>query len=245
MARKITAPRGTHDLLPEEARTWDRVEAVARDLSSRYGLERIDTPVFERIELFARGLGESSDAVEKEMFRVSGAKGSREERSEWALRPEPTAGIVRAYIEHGMQVRPSPLRLWMLGPMFRYARPQAGRYREFTQWDVEVIGDPGPMVDAELIELAHRLYAGVGLSGVVAHLNSIGDAVCRPRYRDALIGYFTPLLSRLSADSQRRLQVNPLRVLDDKDLDPELAAAAPKALDYLCDACRDHFEGLR
>jgi len=245
MARKISAPRGTHDLLPEEAPTWERVEAVVRDLSSRYGFERIDTPIFERIELFARGLGESSDAVEKEMFRVSGAKGSEEERSEWALRPEPTAGIVRAYIEHGMHVRPSPLRLWMLGPMFRYARPQAGRYREFTQWDVEVIGDPGPMVDAELIELAHRFYAEVGLRGVVAHLNSIGDMVCRPRYRDALTEYFAPLSSRLSADSQRRLQVNPLRVLDDKDLDHELAAGAPKALDYLCEACREHFEGLR
>ena len=221
------------------------MEAVAGDLSSRYGFERIDTPIFERIDLFARGLGESSDAVEKEMFRVSGAKGSEEERSEWALRPEPTAGIVRAYIEHGMQVRPSPLRLWMLGPMFRYARPQAGRYRQFTQWDVEVIGDPGPMVDAELIELAHRFYAEVGLRGVVAHLNSIGDAVCRPGYRDALVAYFTPMASRLSPDSQRRLAVNPLRVLDDKDLDLEIAAGAPRSLDFLCDACRAHFDGLR
>jgi histidyl-tRNA synthetase len=244
-ARKITAPRGTRDLLPEDAPAWDHVEAVARRLSARYAFERIDTPLFERTELFARGLGESSDAVEKEMFRVSGAKGSAEERSEWALRPEPTAGIVRAYIEHGMHVRPSPLRLWMMGPMFRYARPQAGRYRQFTQWDVEVIGDPGPMVDAELIELGHRFYADVGLHGVVAQLNSIGDATCRPRYREALVAYFAPMTARLSADSQRRLRVNPLRVLDDKELDTELATGAPKSLDYLCDACRAHFEGLR
>ena len=111
MPQKISAPRGTRDLLPEEAPAWERVEAVARDLSARYGFERIETPIFERIDLFARGLGESSDAVEKEMFRVAGAKGSEEERSQWALRPEPTAGIVRAYIEHGMHVRPSPLRL--------------------------------------------------------------------------------------------------------------------------------------
>jgi histidyl-tRNA synthetase len=242
---KISAPRGTRDLLPDEAPAWDRVEAVVRDLSARYGFERIETPIFERIDLFARGLGESSDAVEKEMFRVAGAKGSEEERSEWALRPEPTAGIVRAYIEHGMHVRPSPLRLWMMGPMFRYARPQAGRYRQFTQWDVEVIGDPGPMVDAELIELAHRFYAQVGLRGVVAQLNSIGDSVCRPRFREALLAYFTPLAGQLSADSQRRLRVNPLRVLDDKELDPALAAGAPKSLDYLCDACRAHFDGLR
>ena len=245
MPQKISAPRGTRDLLPEEAPAWERVEAVVRDLSARYGFERIETPIFERIDLFARGLGESSDAVEKEMFRVAGAKGSEEERSQWALRPEPTAGIVRAYIEHGMHVRPSPLRLWMMGPMFRYARPQAGRYRQFTQWDVEVIGDPGPMVDAELIELAHRFYAQVGLSGVVAQLNSIGDSVCRPRFREALLAYFTPLAGRLSADSQRRLRTNPLRVLDDKELDPALAAAAPRSLDYLCDACRAHFDGVR
>jgi histidyl-tRNA synthetase len=245
MSQKISAPRGTRDLLPDEAPAWERVESAVRDLSRRYGFERIDTPLFERTELFARGLGESSDAVEKEMFRVSGAKGSEEERSEWALRPEPTAGIVRAYIEHGMHVRPSPLRLWMMGPMFRYARPQAGRYRQFTQWDVEVIGDPGPMVDAELIELAHRFYAQVGLRGVVAQLNSIGDATCRPRYREALLAYFTPLTGELSADSRRRLQVNPLRILDDKELDPALAAGAPKSLEFLCDACRDHFDGLR
>ncbi len=129
-----------------------------------------------------RGLGESSDAVEKEMFRVGGARGSDEERAEWALRPEPTAGIVRAFIEHGMHVRPGPLRLTTIGPMFRYDRPQAGRYRQFTQWDVEVIGDAGPAVDAELIELAHRFYRELGIAGVVARVNSIGDAACRPAY---------------------------------------------------------------
>jgi histidyl-tRNA synthetase len=200
--------------------------------------------MFERVELFARGLGESSDAVEKEMFRVSGAAGSDESRAEWALRPEPTAGIVRSFIEHGLHVRPGPLRVWMLGPMFRYDRPQAGRYRQFTQWDVEVLGDPGPMVDAELIELAHRFILEAGVSGAVAHLNSIGDAACRPGYRQALLDYFTPHLDRLSDDSRRRLQVNPLRVLDDRQLDPELAAGAPRSVDHLCDPCREHFDGV-
>src|SRR5687767_862757 len=209
MANKITAPRGTRDLLPEETGAWDRVEGVARDLSRRYAFERIEIPLFERVELFARGLGESSDAVEKEMFRVSGASGSEEERSEWALRPEPTAGIVRAFIEHGMHVRPGPLRLTLIGPMFRYDRPQAGRYRQFSQWDVEVIGDPGPAVDAELVELGHRFYAEVGLTDVVARINSIGDAECRPAYRDALVAYFGAHDERLSADSRRRLRVNP------------------------------------
>jgi histidyl-tRNA synthetase len=245
MPRQIAAPRGTHDLLPEDGPAWERLEAVARDLAGRYAFERIETPLFERVELFARGLGESSDAVEKEMFRVSGPATSEEQGAEWALRPEPTAGIVRAYVEHGMHVRPGPLRLWMLGPMFRYDRPQAGRYRQFAQWDVEVLGDPGPMIDAELIELAHRFYAEAGVQNVVAHLNSIGDATCRPGYRQALVDYFSAHEDRLTDDSRRRLQVNPLRVLDDRLLDPELATGAPRAIDHLCDACREHFDAVR
>jgi histidyl-tRNA synthetase len=244
MAKTITAPRGTRDLLPEETSAWDRVEVVARDLARRYAFERIEIPLFERVELYARGLGESSDAVEKEMFRVAGAKGSEEETAPWALRPEPTAGIVRGFVEHGMHVRPGPLRLSLIGPMFRYDRPQSGRYRQFTQWDVEVIGDPGPAVDAELIELAHRFYAEVGLADVVARINSIGDAACRFAYRDALIGYFGAHEDRLSADSRRRLRVNPLRVLDDKELPADLAADAPRGIDHLCDPCAAHFAAV-
>ena len=244
MPARITAPRGTRDLLPEESPRWERVEATARALARRYAFQRIETPLFERVELFARGLGESSDAVEKEMFRVGGARGSEEERAEWALRPEPTAGIVRAYVEHGMHVRPGPLRLTTIGPMFRYDRPQAGRYRQFTQWDVEVIGDAGPAVDAELVELAHRFYREVGLTDVVARINSIGDATCRPAYREALIAYFGEHASRLTDDSRRRLEVNPLRVLDDRNLDPEIGAGAPKSVDHLCDACREHFTAV-
>jgi histidyl-tRNA synthetase len=128
--------------------------------------------------------------------------------------------------------------------MFRYDRPQAGRYRQFVQWDVEVIGDPGPMVDAEIIELAQRFYAESGVRDVIAHVNSIGDAVCRPAYREALVDYFSVHADRLTDDSRRRLSVNPLRVLDDRDLDPELAAGAPRALNHLCDACRVHFEAV-
>lgn len=244
MAAKLSAPRGTRDLLPDEAPAWERLEGLARDLSRRYAFERIETPIFERVELFARGLGGSSDTVEKEMFRVGGATGSEEERAEWALRPEPTAGIVRAYVEHGMHTRPGPLRLWMIGPMFRYDRPQAGRYRQFSQWDVEVIGDPGPMVDAELIELAHRYYREAGVTDAVAHVNSIGDGACRPGYRQALIDYFSANDARLTDDSRRRLGVNPLRVLDDKLLDPELAEGAPRAVDFLCEACRAHFASV-
>jgi histidyl-tRNA synthetase len=178
------------------------------------------------------------------MFRVGGAAGSDEERAEWALRPEPTAGIVRAFIEHGLHVRPGPLRLWTMGSMFRYDRPQAGRFRQFSQWDVEVLGDAGPAVDAELIEMAHRFYADVGLTDVVVHVNSIGDATCRPAYRQALLDYFTAHEERLTDDSRRRLSVNPLRVLDDKALAPDLAEGAPKSTDHLCDDCRAHFRGV-
>ncbi|HET7636483.1 MAG TPA: histidine--tRNA ligase [Candidatus Limnocylindria bacterium] len=245
MSGAISAPRGARDILPEESAAWKRLTDLAADLSVRYAFQRIETPLFERVDLFARSAGETSDVVEKEMFRVSGAKGSEEERAEWALRPEPTAGIVRAYIEHGMQVRPGPLRFWLIGPMFRYDRPQAGRYRQFTQWDCEVIGDPGPMVDAELIELAHRFYADAGLTGVVARLNSIGDATCRPAFRQALLDYFSTHESRLTDDSRRRLRLNPLRVLDDRLLEPDIAAGAPRPIDHLCDACRAHFDEVR
>lgn len=239
----IRAPRGTRDRLPEDAPAWSRVEAVAADLASRYGFERIDTPLYEATELFVRGLGEGSDAVAKEMFRVGGAAGSDEEEPAWALRPEPTAGIVRAYLEHGLHVRPGPLRVWMLGSMFRYNRPQAGRFRQFTQWDVEVIGDPGPAVDAELVELAARFCAQVGVD-VAIHLNSIGDETCRPGYRAALVEYFTRHRDALGQDGRRRLDTNPLRILDDTTLDADLAAGAPKSVDHLCDACRAHFAGV-
>lgn len=244
MSKQLKAPRGTRDLLPEELVTWDRVETVARDLSRRYALDRIETPLFESVDVFVRGVGEATDVVEKELFHVSGPATS-DEAARWSLRPEPTAGIVRAYIENGMASRPHPVRLWTMGPMFRYDRPQAGRYRQFTQWDVEVIGDPGPMVDAELIELGHRFYAESGVENVVVNLNSIGDEECRPAYREAVAAYFRQHADRLGADSQRRLETNPLRILDDKSLDRALAAEAPRSVDHLCDACRTHFDAVR
>jgi histidyl-tRNA synthetase len=239
---KIRAPRGTRDRLPEDGPAWARAEEAAAALAVGYGFERIDTPLFEATALFIRGLGEETDAVAKEMFRVGGPAGGQGAEPAWALRPEPTAGIMRAYLEHGLHVRPGPLRVWLLGPMFRYDRPQAGRYRQFSQWDVEVIGDPGPAVDAELVELATRYAATVGIEGVIVYLNSIGDAACRPRYRSALVDYFTPHRASLSADGRRRLELNPLRVLDDRDLPAGLAADAPRSIDHLCEPCAAHFE---
>ena len=173
------APRGTRDLLPPETATWTRLERLAADLAARYGYRRIETPMLELTDVFERGVGEVTDIVEKELFRLAPRT---EDGEAWALRPEPTAGIVRAYIQHGMQTWPQPVKLSEIGPMFRYDRPQAGRYRQFWQFDIEAIGDAGPAIDAEIIELGSRFYREAGLDGVVVHLNSIGDAACRPAY---------------------------------------------------------------
>src|SRR3954465_11094583 len=181
------APRGTRDLLPADRPAWDRLERLTSDLAARYGYRQITTPMFEQTDVFERGVGEVTDIVEKELFRI---EPRTEEAESWSLRPEPTAGIVRAYLQHGMHPWPQPVRLTMTGPMFRYDRPQAGRYRQFWQFDVEAIGDPGPAVDAELIELAGGLYPEAGLEGVVIQVNSIGDPTCRPAYVEALTAYY-------------------------------------------------------
>src|SRR5262245_18490455 len=188
------APRGTRDVLPAERATWSRLERTAVDLASRYGYREIETPPFEQSEVFERGVGDVTDIVEKELFRIAPRS---EEAESWALRPEPTAGIVRAFIQHGMQTWPQPVKLTLIGPMFRYDRPQAGRYRQFWQFDVEALGDPGPAIDAEIIELACRFYAEVGLPGVELRLNSIGDRACRPAYIETLRAYFEPVADQL------------------------------------------------
>jgi histidyl-tRNA synthetase len=235
-------PRGTRDLLPPETATWTRLERLAADLATRYGYRRIDTPLFEVTDVFERGVGEVTDIVEKELFRLA----PRTEESEaWALRPEPTAGIVRAYIQHGMQTWPQPVKLVEIGSMFRYDRPQAGRYRQFTQFDIEAIGDQGPAIDAEIIELGMRFYRDAGLSGVAVLLNSIGDGVCRPAYTAELTAYFQSHVAQLPALERDRLGRNVLRLLDSKD--PAMAAlnaTAPKITDHLCDACREHFAAV-
>ena len=231
------------DLLPPERQGLDRLERLAADLAARYGYRPIETPLFEQAGVFERGLGEVTDVIEKELFLLQ----PREEDSErWALRPEPTAGIVRAYVQHGMQTWPQPVKVTMTGPMFRYDRPQAGRYREFWQFDVEAIGDAGPAVDAEIIELAARFYREAGLEEVVIQLNSIGDPVCRPAYVEELTAYYRAHANDLPPLERARLERNPLRILDSKDeAVAALNAAAPKAIDRLCDACAAHFAGVR
>jgi histidyl-tRNA synthetase len=242
---RYQAPRGTRDLLPPERAAFLRLEGIARDLTTRYGYQPIETPLFEQSDVFERGYGEVTDIVEKELFRVQAGRGDQE-RERWALRPEPTAGIVRAYVQHGMQTLPQPVKVTLTGPMFRYDRPQAGRYRQFWQFDVEAIGDAGPAVDAEIIELATRFYAQAGLVGVRARLNSIGDAACRPAYVAALQSYFRPFVERLPPVERARLETNPLRLLDSKEAVMEpLIAAAPSIADHLCSACAEHFASLR
>jgi histidyl-tRNA synthetase len=237
------APRGTRDLLPADAAQLHRLAAVGASLAATYGYQPIETPLFEQSAVFERGVGEVTDIVEKELFRVVPRA---EEGEQWALRPEPTAGIVRAYVQHGLQTWPQPVKLTTTGPMFRYDRPQAGRYRQFWQWDVEAIGDPGPAVDAEIVELGIRFYREAGLSDVEVLLNSIGDPACRPAYIDELAGYYRGVADRLPALERERLGRNPLRLLDSKD--PAMAdinAGAPHIIDRLCDACRTHFDELR
>lgn len=240
----LRAPRGTRDLLPPERAAFARLERIARDLAARYGYREMETPLFEQSAVFERGIGAVTDVVEKELFRVAPSRG--EERERWALRPEASAGICRSYVEHGMQTWPQPVRVSLLGPMFRYDRPQAGRYRQFWQWDVEAIGDAGPAIDAEIVELAVRFYREAGLDDVELRVNSIGDPACRPAYVAALTAYFRRHAASLPELERARLETNPLRLLDSKD--PAMAAliaAAPKSADHLCPACADHFAAVR
>ncbi len=239
----LRAPRGTRDLLPPERSAVLRLERIAADLCVRYGYKPIETPMFEQASVYERGVGDTTDVVEKELFRL---QPRTEDGEQWALRPEPTAGIARAYVQHGMQTLPQPVKLTMTGPMFRYDRPQAGRYRQFWQFDVEAIGDPGPAIDAEIIELANRFYTEAGLPGVTILLNSIGDAACRPAYLDALKAWYRPHAERLPAIERSRLERNPLRLLDSSEPAlTELNAGAPLITDHLCEACTEHFVAVR
>jgi histidyl-tRNA synthetase len=238
------APRGTRDLLPDDRAALRRLQGIAESLAHRYGYRGIETPLFEESDVFERGIGTATEVVEKELYRIQPAEG---DHARWALRPEATAGIVRAYIQHGMHNLLQPVRLSLVGPMFRYDRPQAGRYRQFWQWNVEAIGDPGPAIDAEIVELGHRFYREAGLAdAVVVHLNSIGDRVCRPAYVEQLRAYFGKFEARLPDLERARLATHPLRLLDSKDpAMADLIAAAPSIADSLCDECRAHFAAVR
>lgn len=235
-------PRGTQDVLPGDSEKWQYVEHIARSLCSRYGYQEIRTPIFEHTELFLRGVGDTTDIVQKEMYTFED-KGGRA----LTLRPEGTAPVARAFVEHKLYGSPNqPVKLYYTGPMFRYERPESGRFRQFVQFGVEVLGSSDPAVDAEVIALAMHIYNELGLQHIRLVINSLGDLDSRRAHREALVRHFESRIHELCEDCQARLQTNPLRILDcKKDRDHELMATAPSILDYLNDESRAYFEKVK
>jgi histidyl-tRNA synthetase len=241
MAPIAQRPRGTQDRLPADQPYWETLEAAAKDQAGRYGFQRVETPIFEATDLFVRGVGEGTDIVSKEMFTFSDRGG----RS-LTLRPEGTAPIMRAYFDAGMQLEPQPVRLFYLGPYFRSERPQAGRFHEFHQFGIETIGDASPLLDVEAIVVGWNWFASLDIGGVTLHLNSIGDEVCRPAYRELLRDYYRPYLAKLSEESRARFERNPLRLFDSKDpQDEALKRNAPRIVDHLCGPCAEAFRVVK
>jgi len=239
--RVYKAPRGTTDILPQEQAYWRFVEEKACQICQLYGYQRIDTPVFEQAGLFYHSVGEGTDIVEKQMYTFEDQSGDK-----MALRPEGTAPVCRAYIEHGMHNRPQPARLYYFGPIFRYERPQAGRYRQHQQFGFEAIGDADPALDAELIDMAWHLYASLGLKGLTLQLNSIGCRLCRSNYLETLKAYYSAYSRTLCPDCRRRLLRNPLRLLDCKEPScQEIVKGAPQISEHLCQECIRHFSALK
>src|SRR6266566_6478399 len=213
----------------------------SEDVLARAGYGVVDTPIFESTELFARGVGETTDIVQKEMFTFEDQGGAS-----LTLRPEGTAGVCRAYLEHGMHKLPQPVKVFYLGPFFRREKPQAGRFREHHQFGCEALGDGDPAIDAEMIALLYDFYAHLGLKHIRVFINSIGDGNCRPQYIELLKDYYRPLLNESCQDCQVRFYKNPLRLLDCKEpQDQPKIAAAPKISDYLCGPCREHFDAVQ
>lgn len=239
---KLNAPRGTVDLLPEDTAKWQYVEEVLRDLCNLYNYDEIRTPVFEHTEVFQRGVGDTTDIVQKEMYTFEDRGG----RS-ITLRPEGTAGVVRAYNQHKLYGSPiQPTKLYYFANMFRYERPQAGRMRQLNQFGVEVLGSADPSVDAEVIALAMTAYKKLGLKNINLVINSLGDSESRQEHRDALIAHFEPHMGELCADCNERLEKNPLRILDcKKDMDHPAMETAPSVLDYLNDESKVYFDKVK
>ena len=235
------APRGTSDILPEEQAYWRFIEQKVEISAQLYGYERIDTPAFEDTKLFSRSVGEDTDIVTKEMYTFED-RGS----SSLTLRPEGTASVGRAYLEHGLHNQPQPVKLYYIASIFRYERPQAGRFRQHYQFGYEAIGDGDPALDGEVIDMAWRFFADMGLSKLTLELNSIGCKKCRPSYVEKLKGYYVDRALELCPECQTRLKRNPLRLLDCKQPScQKVADAAPKSVDYLCDECAEHFKQLK
>ncbi|HDQ44557.1 MAG TPA: histidine--tRNA ligase [bacterium] len=241
MARLYQNPKGTKDVLPEEQQYWKHIETTMQRVAELYGYEKLTLPIFEETALFRRGVGEGTDIVEKEMYTFSDKGGSS-----MTLRPEFTAGVVRAYLQNGMASRTRPVKLWSAGPVFRYERPQAGRYRQFTQFNVEAIGELDPALDFEIMSAAWHLYDALGFRKLNFQINSIGCPLCRPGYLRKLKDYYRGRLSGICDDCRTRIEKNPLRLLDCKNASCRpVIETAPSIGDCLCAECGDHFRTLR
>lgn len=238
----IQRAKGMQDVLPADRRYWDLIIDTAAGLAERYGFERIDTPIMEYTELFQRGVGTGSDFfVQKEMYTIEEPDGSS-----LTLRPEFTAGVMRAYIQNGMSSWPQPVKLFTIGPAFRRERQQAGRYRQHSQFNCEILGETDPAADVEVMMLAMNLYRELGFQNLTFQLNSTGCPTCKPGYISALKEYLSQHLDKLADIDKERLKRNPLRVLDSKEMGMDaLLADAPHIIDYLCQDCEDHFNDLR
>lgn len=237
----IRAVKGTRDLLPPDTAVWNRVETIAREVFRAYNYQEIRTPILEEEQLFARGVGTDTDIVSKEMYAFEDRDGSR-----LVLRPENTASVIRAYIEHRLDQRPGIQKLYYIGPMFRRERPQKGRYRQFFQIGAEAIGSDSPFVDAEVIEMVSELLTRTGLSGFTLLINSVGCKNCRPQYVEKLRAALQPVAPKLCTDCQRRAETNPLRVLDCKvPEDQATINELPTILESLCEVCEPHFTKVK
>jgi histidyl-tRNA synthetase len=237
----IRAIKGTRDLLPPDTAVWNRVEKIARAVFEAYNYHEIRTPILEETQLFARGVGQETDIVSKEMYTFDDRDGTSV-----TLRPENTASVIRAYIEHRLDQKPGVQKLYYIGPMFRRERPQKGRYRQFFQIGAEAIGSESPFIDAEVIEMVVEILSRAGLSGFTLLINSVGDSNCRPLFVEKLREALRPVASQLCADCQRRVETNPLRVLDCKiPEDQPIIDKLPSILDNLCEVCGPHFAAVQ
>lgn len=235
------APRGTSDILPQEQAYWRYIEQKAVNICQLYGYGRIDVPTFEDTELFSRSIGKGTDIVEKEMYTFEDKGGNK-----ITLRPEGTAPVCRAYLEHGMHNLPQPVKLYYIASIFRYERPQAGRYRQHYQFGGEAIGEDDPALDAEVIDMAWHFFSSMNLDNLSLIINSIGCKKCRPEYLSALKTYYADYTQELCSDCKTRLKRNPLRLLDCKQPQcQQLASSAPKSIDHLCPQCDEHFNRLK
>ena len=245
MAEKLNAVKGMNDILPPESARWEWLEATVRELMARYAYRNIRTPILEHTALFVRGIGEVTDIVEKEMYAFEDRSDKHGQAEHLAMRPENTAGVVRAVAEHNL-LYDGPKRLWYTGPMFRREKPQRGRYRQFHQIGAEALGFAGPDVDAELILLAHALWQAIGLADVRLELNSLGQPAERAAHRAQLIAHFERHADRLDEDARRRLHSNPLRILDTKNpAMKDIVESAPRLIDFLGAESLAHFDGLK